>query len=780
MADHRKQSGFLLPEERVITRVTGTIVSESEACEPFLSQLTVPLVADGVSVGTLSLFSRELNAYSAEDGELLDALANQTTDAIQALRRAEDEARRRMELMVESMVDGVILTDEKAEVAIINPAAKQLLRLAAPREVLTSREIQGILKFDLFELARTWDYGGPKMIRHDLRLGGKFIHCTFAPVLDAWESLRGVVIVMRDVTDERRLEDRKQEFVSIISHELRTPLTSISGALDLVLNVLGGTINDKQRRYLCLAKESTDKLNAVVDDLLDLAKFAKGRLRMEFSETCLDELIRQALETYDAAISEKRVQVQTSIPAGPVQLQADGSRLTQVLNNLLTNAVKFTADGGQIRIELRTSGKFPGFACVAVWNSGENIPEADLERIFDQFEQVRGESDHRRGTGLGLAICRSIVEAHGGRIWAEPCSTGAQFVLVLPSRPSAEEEEAESSTFRSLTGALRLQILLAVEDLELGYVLKATLLKVHYQVVLTRSTPDAISQFRGHPPDLLIVDAPLLRREEDQTLWKILNRDLELREVPLLALLDPADEEPIALARRGFVRKPLSATDLTSAVQSLTRVGGAVVPPQLSLQPANAGRIGASHLGFVDLRTKAIERELQKRAQAGVPFAFCCLDLEDLKAYNAHYGFAKTSGLGRQTGDLLHEIILQWGAAEDFLGHVPGDDFVFITQTVAVDAICHRAIKAFDRIIPLYYDQPDPLPGAESSHLAPDLHRAPLLSASIVAVICNGSPVDHAILFQQAAEVRRRAAGIEGSYYLRSDRADPVLARRLS
>src|SRR5260370_3747618 len=174
-----------------------------------------------------------------------------------------------------------------------------------------------MLGVDFFELAKAWESGERSMVRRQILLFDRAINCSYSPVLDTWSILRGMVIVLRDVTEEKRLDERKQEFVSIISHELRTPLTSISGALDLVLNVLGGTINDKQRRYLCLAKESTDKLNAVVDDLLDLSKFAKGRLRMEFSETCLDELIRQALDTYDAAISQKRVQVQASIPAAP-------------------------------------------------------------------------------------------------------------------------------------------------------------------------------------------------------------------------------------------------------------------------------------------------------------------------------------------------------------------------------------------------------------------------------------------------------------------------------
>ena len=127
-----------------------------------------------------------------------------------------------------------------------------------------------------------------------------------------------MVVVLRDITEQKQLEERKDEFVSMVSHELRTPLTSISGALDLVLNYLAGEINEKQKRYLGMAKESTEKLNAIVDDLLDLSKFAKGRLKMHFEVAHLDELVKRAAEKYGPAIQEKRLSVEVSKRTGAV------------------------------------------------------------------------------------------------------------------------------------------------------------------------------------------------------------------------------------------------------------------------------------------------------------------------------------------------------------------------------------------------------------------------------------------------------------------------------
>src|SRR5262249_41173485 len=169
--------------------------------------------------------------------------------------------------------------------------------------------------------------------------------------------------------------------------------------------------------------------------------------------------------------------------------------------------------------------------------------------------------------------------------------------------------------------------------------------------------------------------------------------------------------------------------------------------------------------------SSAIEREVQRRLSSKKPFAFCYLDLDNLKAYNDYYGFAKADGVIRQTGDLLREIILQEGTAQDFLGHVAGDDFVFITQPTSVDAVCRRAIEVFDRIIPLYYDRQD----RERGHIEAEdrfglRRKFPIMSVSIVAVMADGISADHAELARQAAEMKKKAKAIQGSVYLRSDR----------
>ncbi|MCK8502861.1 response regulator [Myxococcus faecalis] len=885
---YRKSSGLLLPEDRVITRVAGTTTQDAAAPAVYPSQLTVNLVAGGRPVGMLSLFSQRSDAFTEDDGVLLDVLANQTADAIQSLRSAEEEARHRMERMVESMADGVVLTDEKNDIVVMNPAARRLLHVGDDPAEHTSRMMEERLGFQPFHLVRGWEYSGTQVLREEVKLFDRHVQTTTTPVGDARGTLRGVCVVLRDITDQKRLEERKDEFVSMVSHELRTPLTSISGALDLVLNFMAGDINERQRRYLSLARDSTEKLNTIVDDLLDLSKFAKGRLRMNFEVAYLDELVQRVVEKYGPAFDEKRVKVTPGLPRHPLRVIADPNRLNQVLNNLLNNAVKFTPEGGEVRVELHATSSLPGYVVLSCWNSGDPIAEDSLERIFDRFEQARTKANRTvRGTGLGLAICRNIVEAHGGRIWCEPCVDGVRFMAVLPTEPPAElrqsddAAEAQSPKRRESRG----RVLVIEGEHEVGYIAKALMSARGYEVRLAFNAEEGLSSARKHHPDMVLVSVRL-PDVDGLRLAEILRHDPETRRAPLL--LTSAFDERQRAFRAGadaFLVRPLTPDKLLATVDSLVRgragpahgrvlvvdddskisaicrevlenigfdvaVAGSleegrralrerrpdvilldVTLPDgdgflfleeikaerasghisvifISARAETSSKVRALKLGGDDYLTKpfdalelgarvesvlrrkeqelsaspttqlpgstAIEREVQRRLIARRPFAFCYLDLDNLKAYNDYYGFAKADGVVRQTGDLMREIFAQEGVPGDFLGHVAGDDFVFIASPESVDRVCQTAIETFDRIIPLYYDRQDRERGhIEAEDRFGERRRFPIMSVSIVAVMTDGTQ-DHAELARRAADMKKRAKAIQGSVYLRSDREQVV------
>ncbi len=885
-----QRSGLALPEDRVITHVTGTTSQDAAAPAAWASQLTVALTAGGRPVGLLSLFSQRPHVYSEEDGALLDTLANQTADAIQSLRASEEASRQRIDRMVESMADGVILTDEKNEIVVLNPAARRMLVLGeGPPAPDASKRLREKLGFDPFELVRGWEYGGAQVLREELKLDERTIHTTVTPVSDSRGVLRGVCVVLRDVTEQKQLEERKDEFVHMVSHELRTPLTSISGSLDLVLNFLSTDMNEKQRRYLMLARDSTEKLNAIVDDLLDLAKFAKGRLRMNFEWAYVDEQVRRAVEKYGPAFMERRIKVSAGLPQHGLRALADPNRLTQVLNNLLTNAAKFTPEGGEVRLELKATSAVPGYIALTCWNSGEPIAEENLERIFDRFEQARTQANRTvRGTGLGLAICRNIVEAHAGHIWCEPCQDGVRFVVVLPVEPPAEYLRPDGLDFTQKHNPERRgSLVLAEAEPDIGYITKALLRARGYEVRLAPNAEECLTQARAHHPDALLVDArlPVI---DGLRLAEILRHDPETRQAPLL-LFSAFDERQRAF-RAGadaFLPMPLQSDRLLATVDSLVRgnagqhhgrvlvvdddekvgvicrevlvslgyevqvastleeahrslrerrpdvllldvqlpdgdgyhfleelkaerASGYISVIFISAHSETSAKVRALKLGADDYLTKpfdalemgarvemvlrrkeqelgaspttqlpgsgTIEREVQRRLAERRPFAFCYLDLDNLKAYNDYYGFAKADGVIRQTGDLLREVFGQEGLPGDFLGHVAGDDFVFVSSPESVDRICQRAIEAFDRIIPLYYDKQDRERGyIEAEDRYGEKRKFPIMSVSVVAVLSDGLSSDHAELARQAADMKKRAKAIQGSVYLRSDRELAVI-----
>ncbi len=878
----RAAAGQPILEAELQVRVTGASAGEALARRPLKSHLQVPLTVAGRPAGAVALFSFREGAFRSEDEQLLDTLANQTAEAIRRLEGRLGEERRRLAQMVEAMADGVIYADPKGDVVVANRAAREMLGLD-PVGMPTARELQEQLGFYPFELVRGMASREGRTLTEDLRIGERHLQSVVSAVADAEGAVAGVVVVLRDVTEQKRLEERKEEFVSIISHELRTPLTSISGALDLVLNHFAGPVSEKQQRYLAMAKDSTEKLNAIVDDLLDLSKFDKGKLRMTFEVAFLDELARQAVERYQPAALDRGITLEGRYPDGPLRVLVDPGRIAQVLNNLLTNSLKFTPEGGRIELSVFRCASIPGFAGVSCWNSGEAIPEPDLERIFDRFEQARSEKTRAiRGTGLGLAICRSILGGHGGQIWAEP-GPGARFVCTLPLEPSAAEPARPAE--RPLVAGERPPCVLGVDDEREHRALRKGLrIGRGYRAVAAASAEEALALARAKRPELICIDVRM-PGVDGLRLAEILRHDPETRSAPLL-VLSAADEREASFraGAQAFLPKPLDTGRFAEAVDTLVaarrqaRTGGAKVlvvdddpsiraiaveilsglgyrvleagdrkqalllareqRPELLLLdvmlpdgdgfgileeikadrlagPVSAifvsargptqDKVRALRLGADDYVVKpfdaielgarvetvlrrreqelsaspttrlpggiSIEREVQRRLDSREPFTLVYLDLDNLKAYNDHYGYAKADGVIQQTGDLLRQILGAHGSPGDFLGHIAGDDFVIVADPARADLVCAKAVEAFDRVIPLYYDKDDRERGfIEAADRFGVRRQFPIMSISVASVVASaGRFADAADLSRAATEVKAKAKAVPGSVHVKGE-----------
>ena len=246
----------------------------------------------------------------------------------------------------------------------------------------------------------------------------------------------GVVVAFTDTTERRALDRMKDEFISTVSHELRTPLTSLRAALGLVSG--GALISrpDKMRQMLEIALGNTDRLVRLVNDILDLERISSGKSDLQLTMCSAEDLLMRAAALQHAAATKANIRV--TCAANNVRIWADPDRILQTLTNLISNAIKFSSAGSEIQLRARTLDDLE--AEIEVQDFGRGIPEDKLENIFERFQQVDA-SDSRAmgGTGLGLAICRSIVNQHGGRIWAtSKPGHGTIFHFTLPTKPSVK------------------------------------------------------------------------------------------------------------------------------------------------------------------------------------------------------------------------------------------------------------------------------------------------------------------------------------------------------
>jgi signal transduction histidine kinase len=258
------------------------------------------------------------------------------------------------------------------------------------------------------------------------------------------------------LTQRSALDSLKDEFVSTVSHELRTPLTSIRGALGLLSSGVLGDMDAKAQNLLRIALTNTDRLVRLINDILDLERMDSGRSVLQVRRCSLPELIHQATETMSAMADAAEIRLTVAKSATSVLpsvfFDGDSDRILQVLTNLLSNAIKFSPEGSTVTIEVETP---PEALIFRIRDEGRGIPEDQLETIFERFKQVEySDSRHRGGTGLGLAICRSIVQQHGGTIWAQRNPVqGVSICVRLPrmqrtydapvevSQPAGELEE---------------------------------------------------------------------------------------------------------------------------------------------------------------------------------------------------------------------------------------------------------------------------------------------------------------------------------------------------
>ncbi len=239
--------------------------------------------------------------------------------------------------------------------------------------------------------------------------------------------------------DLKKLDQLKSDFVSTVSHELRTPLSITTEGINLILDGVTGPISEMQKDLLLTSKESLDRLKMIINDLLDISKIEAGKIEIRKGFADLKEILQKLTDSYKRVLLTKKQEIKVILPQEKVLLFIDGDKIIQVVTNLLNNAHKFTPEGGLIEVTLSVE---PKQVCCKVKDNGVGISKEDLPKLFGKFEQFgRTHGSGIKGTGLGLAISKSLIELHGGKIWAESrTNEGTTFQFTLPDFAEARLE----------------------------------------------------------------------------------------------------------------------------------------------------------------------------------------------------------------------------------------------------------------------------------------------------------------------------------------------------
>jgi len=775
-----------------------------------------------------------------------------------------------LRIAIDAMADGAILADTRSGEVFVNRAAREML--AIPEEALIDTTyLKDVVGFYPFDLAAGASEGQP--IREEVRIGDRVLHSVVTPLHTDGQSI-GAIVILRDLGDTADVSRRRAEFGQVMSHELRTPLTSIAGALDIVLSGYAGALSDRQLRYVEMARQAATRMNQLVDQLLDLARAQAGTMTVATAPVQLDRLAREVIDRYRAAAATKQLSIVLGASADDITILGDPERLAQVLGNLITNAIRFAPTGGSIDVQVFGPPLSEDAVGVSVYNSGEPIAPEERERVFEPFS---ASSRRVGGTALGLSISRTIIEAHGGRIWVESATSGTKFVFTLPVSAKAEttpppldekprrrglgegscalvadddprralllkgllmsltdrvlvandvdtalatartEHPALTVVAGAMTDALALlailehdpdthksavmvvgeadrradmlaagaddlvefpiqpasfrdaclrlveqgrreapRVLIVDDDPSIRMICREVLEIGGYQVRDAGSANAALAEARRFRPDMIVLDV-LMPAIDGYRCAEMIRADPSIGMAPIMFLSARGDTaDKVRAFRSGaedYMVKPFDAAEL------LARVAKA-----LDRQARELGASPTTQLPGAD----AIQAEIERRLNVGDDSAVACyLDLDNLKAFNDYYGYAKANAVIRQTGDVIRHIITKSGSPGDFIGHIAGDDFVFVTSAERVDEVCRGICERFDHLIRLYYDRVDRAAGfIETKDRFGVQRRFPIMSVSIAGISLAHAKT-YAGLAELAAVGKRTAKAILGSTYVR-------------
>jgi PAS domain S-box-containing protein len=434
--DYDDPARFEVPE---INRILGHVTKEVSL--GWLNGVGLPLIAGQHVVGVIFVFRNYPGVFSANDRALLQSFGDQAAIAIRnaQLYLQVTREKQRMDALLDSAADGILILANNHLIERCNPAMSRMLGIS--KESIHGKVHEDVVRFAGHQQGRTLEQaeagGWPLTPNATLYIEGDLLReqgqplpvgITYAPLVTPEGNLLNIIATVRDITRFREADELKSTFISVVSHELKTPVALIKGYVGTLRREDAAWDRSIVQDSLAVIEEEADRLTELIENLLDASRLQAGALKINQTDMFLDQCVRRLVERFRTQ-TKKHVFVVHFPDNFPVIL-GDEDRLEQVLSNLISNAIKYSPEGGEIRI----SGQVrPEQVIVCISDQGPGVAPEDIPHIFDRFYRAPDAARTTKGAGLGLYLARAVIEAHKGRIWVDPRpEDGARICFALP------------------------------------------------------------------------------------------------------------------------------------------------------------------------------------------------------------------------------------------------------------------------------------------------------------------------------------------------------------
>lgn len=480
-------------------------------------------------------------------------------------------SRKRAEAILQSTADGLIVYSAQNVITFANNTVTEMLEIPVDELVGSTRElwtIFGLEPLDTFDPQR----GGSQVRQVTIEEPEhRIVDVRTDPVIDDHGGYLGFVATVHDVTAEREIGQMKNEFVSTVSHELRTPLTSIKGYVDLILDEEAGEINEIQREFLSIVKENSDRLVELINDLLDISRIESGRIHLKVQPLDVAERIKGAVDTFRAVLEQAGRTVTVDVPEELPRAAGDPDRVGQVLINFISNAIKYSPEGGNVWVRAAADDDF---VRVSVTDEGIGIAEEDMAQLFTKFYRVDSKLTREiGGTGLGLSIVKSIIELLGGEVGCQSApGAGSTFWFTLPR---ASADLVRMPTIEG-PGGVGGTVLVVDQNPEVADLVETYLFKRGYDVLKAHTAEEAFDLAVAEAPAIITMDVMLEDGKGFDLLKKLTETPMTSR-IPVVVLSIICDEgRSQRMGATGYLEKPIDRDKLASVIDDIV---GSVASP---------------------------------------------------------------------------------------------------------------------------------------------------------------------------------------------------------